>query len=200
MSREVVNMPANPLHYPLAYLFYRLSPRWLDLPALVVGAVIPDLEILFFELAGRPGGINRLALHSLFGATVLCPVLVVSLRWAVYAPLTRSILRAEIGHRDVGVQLLSGAGGAVSHVLLDLPGHPYNPLLWPLTAESVNLFHSLAVIRRAQAAIDVVMTLVGVTLLIVLAIGARSWRTYLCRLFCNERTPASEGAISQRRD
>ena len=92
-------MPATPFHYPLTYLLYRLSPQRLDLPALVAGAVIPDLEIVFFELAGRPGGINRLVLHSLFGAVVFCPILVVVLRWAVYAPLVRSIWRGEIGRR-----------------------------------------------------------------------------------------------------
>jgi len=191
-------MPATPLHHPLAYLLYRLSPQRLDLPALVVGAVIPDLEIVFFELAGSPGGINRLVLHSLFGAVVFCPILVVVLRWAVYAPLVRSIWRGEIGRRGMGMQLLSGAGGAVSHVLLDLPGHPYNPLLWPLTAESVNLFHSPAVIDQAQLASHAVMAFVGVALLVALVIGARDWRTYLSRLFCNQGTSSSEAAISQQ--
>jgi len=178
-------MPATPLHYPLAYFLYRLSPRRFDLPALVLGAVIPDLEVLLFELAGRPGGANRLVLHSLFGAAVLCPTLVLLLRWAVYAPLARGVLHAEIGHRGAGMQLLSGVGGAVSHILLDLPGHPYNPLLWPLTPESVNLFHNLTVINQAQAATHVIMTLVAVALLVAQAIGAPDRRTYLERLFCN---------------
>lgn len=188
MHREVVNTPASPLHYPLAYLLYRISPRRLDLPALVVGAVIPDLEIVFFELWGRPGGIDRLILHSLFGAVVLCPAPVVVLRWVVYAPLARSIFRVEIGHKRMELLLLSGAGGAVSHVLLDVPGHPYNPLLWPLTAESISLFHNPTVIDQAQAATHAVMALVAVTLLIALAIGACGWRTYLRRLFCNQGT------------
>jgi len=183
---KVIKMPAIPLHYPLAYLIYRVSPRRLDLPALVVGVVIPDLEIVYFELAGRPGGLNRLVLHSFFGAAVLCPTLVLLLRWAVYAPGARRILRAEINYRGTGVQLLSGAGGAVSHILLDLPGHPYNPLLWPLTSDSVNLFHNLTVINEAQAATHAVMALVAVALLAALAMDARDWRTYLRRLFCNQ--------------
>jgi len=184
-------MPATPLHYPLAYLLHRLSLRRLDLPALVVGAVIPDLEVVFFELAGRPGGINRLVLHGLFGAAVLCPILVLLLRWAVYAPLVRRLLQAEMDHRGMGVQFLSGAAGAVSHVLLDLPGHPYNPLLWPLTAESVNPVRNLTVINAAQAATHAVMALLTVALLGALAIGARDWRTYLRRLFCNQGGPPS---------
>lgn len=192
-------MPANPLHYPLAWLLYRFSARRLDLPALVVGAVIPDLEIVFFELMGRPGGINRLVLHSLFGAAVLCPVLVVALRWAVYAPLARSILRVEMDHRGMGSLLLSGAAGAVSHALLDLPGHPYNPLLWPLTSDSVNLFQSRTMIAQAQAASDTVMTVMALMILVVLAKGGGGWRAFLRRLFCNQGPPHKEAAVSQRR-
>jgi len=184
----VVNIPASPLHYPLAYILYRASSRRLDLPALVLGAVIPDLEVIVFELAGRPSGVNRLVLHSLFGALLICPILVILLRWAIYAPLARSILQTEIGHRGMGLLLLSSVGGAVSHVLLDLPGHPYNPLLWPLTADTVNLFHSQTIINQAQAATHAVMALATAALLVTLARDARGWRTYLRRLFCNQWT------------
>lgn len=195
----MVSLPATPLHYPLAWLFYRVSARRLDLPALVVGVVVPDLEIILFELMGRPGGINRLVLHSLFGAAVLCPALVVALRWAVYAPLARRILRVEMDHRGTRWLLLSGAAGAVSHALLDFPGHPYNPLLWPLTSESVNLFHSQAIIDQAQAMSHAVMALVGWMILVILAKGWDGWRTYLCRLFCNQEPPRKDAAVSPRR-
>jgi len=192
----VVNIPATPLHYPLAYTLYRLSSRRLDLPALVVGAVTPDLEIILFELAGRPSGVNRLVLHSLFGALLICPILVVLLRWAIYAPLARSILQTEIGHRETGLLLISSAAGALSHVLLDVPGHPYNPLLWPLTAETVNLFQSWTIINQAQAATHAVMALATAALLVTLARDARGLRNYLRRLFCNQGTPPEE-AIPQ---
>jgi len=192
----VVNIPATPLHYPLAYTLYRVSSRRLDLPALVIGAMTPDLEIILFELAGRPGGVNRLVLHSLFGALLICPVLVVLLRWAIYAPLARTILQTEIGHRGTGLLLLSGAVGALSHVLLDVPGHPYNPLLWPLTAESVNLFQSWMIIDQAQAATHAVMVLATAAILVTLAKGAHGWRDYLRRLFCNQGTSPEE-AVSQ---
>lgn len=88
-----------------------------------------DFEIVFFELAGQPGRLNRLVVHALFGASVLCSGLVVLLRWAVYASLMKGLLRAKISDRSVGLQLLSGVRGAVSHILLDLPGHPYNAFL-----------------------------------------------------------------------
>jgi len=89
-----------------------------------------DFEIVFFELARQPGRVNRLVVHALLGASVLCSGLVVLLRWAVYASLMKGLLRAKISDRSVGLQLLSsGIRGAVSHILLDLAGHPYNAFL-----------------------------------------------------------------------
>lgn len=88
-----------------------------------------DFEIVFFELAGQPGRVNRLVVHALFGASVLYSGLVVLLRWAVYASLMKEVLRAKISDRSVWLQLISGIRGEVSRILLDRAGHPYNAFL-----------------------------------------------------------------------
>ena len=72
--------------------------------------------------------------------------------------------------------------------MLNLPGHPYNPFLWPLTAESVNVLHNPVAIDQPQAVNHGFMTLVGVMLIGAVAMDARGWTGYLCRLFCNQDT------------
>jgi len=40
-------MSLTPLHYPIAYLFYKVDRR-LVLPGLIVGSMLPGIEIPFF--------------------------------------------------------------------------------------------------------------------------------------------------------
>ncbi|MGQ9469257.1 MAG: DUF4184 family protein [Nitrososphaerales archaeon] len=48
-------MPATPLHYFLAYILHRMSRFNLSFPALIVGSMVPDLEvpIIFLISKGR---------------------------------------------------------------------------------------------------------------------------------------------------
>ena len=62
-------MPLTPLHYPLAHGLSKVGKK-LSLPGLVVGAVIPDIEVPLMRIffSDLP---DHLVLHSLIGAATL---------------------------------------------------------------------------------------------------------------------------------
>jgi len=130
-------LPLTPFHYPMAYLIYRISSRLkLGLPGLVVGSMFPDLEIPFIILLLGTQVPDRLVLHSLLGAATIGTSLSVVFTILMYPPLVGRLLR--IDRREVRRNcrlslslILSVSLGNVSHVLLDITNHPYNPILWP---------------------------------------------------------------------
>lgn len=134
-------MPITPLHYPIAYLAHKLDER-LSFPGLIVGNMQPDIEIPFLYLITGDRFHSRLVLHSLFGAivfgTLLSVILVVFLYpWA--ASFFFGCEKNEINKKCnfSPILVISCLIGNLSHVLLDLSNHQYNPLLWPfLSAES----------------------------------------------------------------
>ena len=67
-------MVVTPLHYLIAYGLYKLSRRRLSLLGLVVGSVVPDLEVpVFYALYGPPR--DRLVLHSMLGGALIVPAM-----------------------------------------------------------------------------------------------------------------------------
>jgi membrane-bound metal-dependent hydrolase YbcI (DUF457 family) len=127
----------TPFHYPLAYLIYGIgSKRGLTLPGLVVGSMFPDLEIPFMVLLLGTEVPDRLVLHSLFGAATIGTCLSVVFTVVVYPSLVGGLLgidRNEFRNvcRFSSALVLSVFLGNLSHVLLDVTNHPYNPILWP---------------------------------------------------------------------
>lgn len=69
-------MPATPLHCSIAFIMKRWKPQ-LSLPALLVGTILPDLEIPFTYLM-TDGDYHRLFLHSFLGAATVGTFLSVS--------------------------------------------------------------------------------------------------------------------------
>jgi hypothetical protein len=63
-------LPLTPLHYPVAYFIHKLGGN-LSLPGLIVGSLVPGLEIPFILLIFGVNGPNRLVLHSLLGSASL---------------------------------------------------------------------------------------------------------------------------------
>ena len=139
-------MPITPLHYPVAYAMRKLAKKAnldLDMAALAMGSFTPDLECPFFMLALWAGYIppeapwaqaHRLILHSLLGCLTLGSLITILMVLALYR------LLAPEGVRPPGLANLyvASALGNLSHVILDAFQHPYNPLFYPFTAESVN--------------------------------------------------------------
>ena len=142
-------MPFTPLHYALAYAIGCLARRSnvkLDMAGLAVGSFVPDLECVAIFLAVQHGLLSpeaswvqtkRLVLHSIIGAITLDALISLALVLVLYW-----LLRARLsGVRRPSLMNIytSSAIGALSHVLLDALHHPYNPLLFPITAENLSL-------------------------------------------------------------
>ena len=136
-------MPFTLLHPAFAYLANR-GIRRLSLPALVVGSMLPDLEIPVIYLL--TGGLqNRLLLHSLFGVATLGTFLGVLLTVLVYPPAISLVLRidrkkVEEKCRFSTVLCISCLLGGLSHVLIDALHHEFSPLLYPFVNESFDSF------------------------------------------------------------
>ncbi len=120
----------------MAFIIYKFGGQRLSLPALIVGAMLPDIEIPVILLAFGLQGPNRLVLHSLFGGATIGTVLGVAITVLVYPPLTSAIFRVNESHVKEGCRLSVGLAascliGTISHVLLDVVNHQYNPVFWP---------------------------------------------------------------------
>src|SRR3990170_2253509 len=134
-------MPYTPIHWSIAYLAREIRPS-LSLPALIVSAVVPDLEIPFIYII-TSGRLGRLVLHSFLGAVTLATLLSVIFTVFAYSPLVSYLFkldskivrdRCRFSWSLVAVCLL----GNLSHVLIDSLHHEYNPLLFPFTYDSFN--------------------------------------------------------------
>jgi len=128
-------LPLTPLHHPIAYFIYKLDKR-LSLPGLVVGCMFPDLEIPFIVLLFGTQVPNRMILHSLLGSATLGTFLVVIVTVRVYPYLVSRLFHVDKERVKSKCKLsfavvFSVLVGNLSHVLLDVTNHPYNPGFWP---------------------------------------------------------------------
>jgi membrane-bound metal-dependent hydrolase YbcI (DUF457 family) len=79
---------------------------------------------------------NRLVLHSLFGSATIGTVIAIIITIRIFP----SLITYFLGVDKVKVKpkcslsfslVLSVLIGNISHVLLDVTNHPYNPIFWP---------------------------------------------------------------------
>lgn len=128
-------LPVTPFHYPIAKIIHKLDRKVsLSLPALIVGTMVPDLEVPFVPLL--TGTQDRLVLHSLIGGMTLGVIIAIALTVLVYPRLTSAIFpinRVKVNEkcRFSLTVAFSCLLGVLSHVLLDVANHSYNPLFWP---------------------------------------------------------------------
>jgi hypothetical protein len=127
-------VPFTVLHFPFGFAFSKLDRR-LILPGLVVGAVLPDIEvpILWLFFSSLP---DHLILHSLLGALTLGTLLAVLVTRFLYPPLISWIFGVERKELDekcrlTPVLVISCMLGLLSHLALDIPMHTSNAVLWP---------------------------------------------------------------------
>ncbi|MHA2038802.1 MAG: DUF4184 family protein [Promethearchaeota archaeon] len=125
----------TPLHYPIAWGFSKIDKR-LNLPGLIVGSFIPDIEVpfLFFFFSGVLP--DHLILHSLIGAVTMGTIISIFATIYLYPMLTSLIFhldKAKIKEvcRFSPALVLSCMLGNLFHIFLDIPMHPFNPVLWP---------------------------------------------------------------------
>jgi membrane-bound metal-dependent hydrolase YbcI (DUF457 family) len=133
-------LPVAPLHYPVAYVLYKLRAK-LSLPGLIVGSIVPDIEVPFIFLWSGTEAFDRLVLHSLLGAMTFGTLLSIAISVLVYPRLTSAIfpidkLKVKEKCRFSLGLAVSCLLGVLSHVLLDVTNHPYNPVFWPFLGSS----------------------------------------------------------------
>ena len=127
-------MPITPLHYPLAFGLSKINKRLL-LPGVVVGAMIPDVEVPLMRIffSDLP---DHLFLHSLVGAVTVGTLLAVLVTWLLYPSIISTLFRVDKNDLKEACGLsvmlvVSCLVGVLSHLLLDYPMHWFNPILWP---------------------------------------------------------------------
>ncbi len=164
-------MPVTPLHYPIGFALSKTSKR-LSLPGLVVGSFIPDLEvpIMWIMFPSLP---DHLVLHSLVGALTIGTLAAIILTRFLYAPVVSMLFgvdreRLDEACRVTPALVLSCMLGAVFHIALDIPMHPYNPVLWPWINpfEIVGFLVPLIGFGGANLLLSVAMGIGGVAILL----------------------------------
>ncbi len=169
-------MPLTPLHYVFAYALHRFDEKRLNLPALTVGSMAPDLEVIFLYFsnvlsqAGAHAHI-RLFLHSILGAITLGTLISVIVTVMVYPPVMHRFLGIELTYiqrlcRFNRTTFLSCLLGAFTHVAIDATHHNYNPLLYPFSAAS---FDNLVLFEDWSSATVVVQAFLFAIFLLIFA-------------------------------
>jgi len=119
----------------VAYIIYSLDRR-LSLPGLIVGSMLPDLEVPFIILLMGTGVPDRLVLHSLLGAATAGTLLSLIFTILFYPVLLSAVFKMDRRVVKERCRLSFGLAlscllGNLSHVLLDVTTHLYNPIFWP---------------------------------------------------------------------
>ncbi len=134
---QCLHLPITPLHYPLAKIIHLIDRKAsLILPALIVGSMVPDLEVPFVYFWSGTWGQDRMVLHSLIGGLTLGTFITVIITRLIYPRLVSAIfsINKERVKKKCSLSFMlvfSGLIGVLSHVLLDVTNHAYNPLFWP---------------------------------------------------------------------
>ena len=136
-------MPAVFLHSTFAYLMKRLSPKF-SLPALLVGSMMPDVEVPIIYFLTN-GAIDRLLFHSIIGAMTIGTITSVVIVVFIYPSFVSLFFRIDKNYIKkkrsfsgtlIGLCLI----GNRSHVLIDATHHTFNPILYPISDQSIDLF------------------------------------------------------------
>jgi len=166
-------MPLTPFHYPIAYLIYKVDNRF-SLPALIVGAMFPDLEIPFIIMLLGTQVPDRMILHSLLGAVTLGALLSMIVTNLLYPPIISPLFKIEKRKIQAKCKLspslfISALLGNISHVLLDITTHLYNPIFWPFLQTNENLGVVCNFLGGPENASLIVHTAMTILFLIIVA-------------------------------
>lgn len=141
-------MPNSISHQAPALYLKMKFPKLIDAPAICIGAIVPDLTLLFFDL--------RLISHSLLGQlywTVPITFILTILFTKYFAPFISKIAQKhgfvpkvmtyfgfdewhifaskKFNRRVILCVLYSSVIGGLTHILLDLPSHRAIELFYP---------------------------------------------------------------------
>ena len=139
-------MPLTPLHPVGPWIPHVRWPRAFSFWAITIGSMVSDLEFLPLLLLSRTLEGSRGFMHSLLGVLTLNALITVLavrslvppvLRWAGRRwPSSPEIFQfagqdVRKDPRDWLTLYTSATFGGLTHLLIDLPTHAYNPWLWP---------------------------------------------------------------------
>ena len=101
-----------------------------------MGSFIPDIEVPILIVFFNGVLPDHFILHSLIGALTIGTVISTMVTVMFYPFLTSLFFRIDIDKtkeicRLSPALLLSCMLGNIFHILLDVPMHPFNPVLWP---------------------------------------------------------------------
>jgi len=135
-------MPSSLGHFAVAYAIHR-SRKTLSLPALIVGSVISDIDILIYYLTKESFAIGRELLHSIVGVATLGTLISVLLTVLLYPKIVSTFFgidkeEAKQECRLSATTIVSCFLGGLSHVIIDSLCHNYNPLFYPFTRQSID--------------------------------------------------------------
>jgi len=198
-------VPITPLHYPIAWGLSKLDKR-LNLPGLIVGSFIPDVEVPFLLIFFYSVLPDHLVLHSLVGAFTIGTIISVFVTVYLYPILTSLFFhldRAKIKEvcRLSPALVLSCMLGNLFHIFLDIPMHPFNPVLWPFI-DPYNIVGILILIftiegdislgfLHARILVNIVMiTIMGILLTIIIVKNRKNlWeRILIGETYSNPKT------------
>ena len=149
-------MPITPFHHPVAYVIYRLGGK-LVLPAVIVGSMLPDLEIPFMVLLFGANVPTHLMLHSILGSLTVGTAIATAITVFIYPKVIGAIfpvdkLRVKEKCKFSLTLVFSCAIGCLSHVLLDVTNHAYNPVFWPFLSSAETPSPIVPILGGAQTA------------------------------------------------
>ncbi len=125
------------LHFPQAYLLYKVFRSKFSYPGLLIGSFLPDIEVPILVILGYEVECARLVLHS-----IICAILFSWILSLIVLPFYKLLLRI-FNIENVGIRIsnyvLSIEVGALIHVIIDSMHHKYNPLLWPITSQNISI-------------------------------------------------------------
>jgi len=140
-------MPVLILHWPTVWPFFKWRPASFNFFALSIGAIIPDLECPFLFPFVVDRWHARLFMHSLLGAFTLDWLLAVAMTLWLVPPVLKwfdtrmenkllfNFAGVDLRQHRTSTEAMAGSAllGSVSHVLVDVLHHPYNPLTFPFS-------------------------------------------------------------------
>ena len=134
------------LHWVTVWPLFVYRPNKFNFFALSIGSIIPDLEALILFLFVEDSWKARSIMHSILGAFTL-DLIIVLITTIYIVPIIIKYMDRKIENKKVflfsktdlrqhktntKVIVYSGLIGTVSHVLIDIIHHPYNPLTFPI--------------------------------------------------------------------
>lgn len=146
-------MPATPLHALVPWLPYARWPGAFSFWAVTIGAMVSDLEVPPLLALGGDVYLARGPMHSVVGVLTVNAALTILAVYVLVPPAMRWVERRWPGRgllrfagqdlradpRGLGTVYASAAFGGLTHALVDLPTHAFNPLWWPWQTSPLTL-------------------------------------------------------------